>query len=138
MKHFIPLLLVVSLCSCKKDSTEQSRTDLIIGSWTAKQYAVDENSNGTKDDSEIKQYNNVNPPATFKTVGTARIGYPDVLNNLHYVNYKWKLLDNDQTLQLTNSDNGYVETVTIDELSSSTLILKYAGPNAAWTIYNKN
>ncbi len=102
-KFFLFLISVSLLGACKKESNTPSgpltKTDLLIGKWTAKASGTDLNNN---DSLEVSEYESM--PAgliVYQTFTADKRAFIDVTSYGKTVltdNFMWELTDNDQKL----------------------------------------
>jgi len=105
--------------ACNKDNDSQTRTELIIGTWSLNAYGVDDNMNGIL---EVTEYDSIPPGVnimeTFRADKTGSITTVNA-SGTNSFNMKWRLEDEDQKLIVTNDLGGTSTTAIISRLNNN-------------------
>jgi Lipocalin-like domain len=123
---FSALALTLLATACKKKDDEPTRTELLTASgWKYAQYGLDANKNGAIEAAESQlDACELDDTYTFANGGslTQNVGTVKCFTGETNTTGTWALKNNDTQVDITIF--GFTTTLTINELSSSRLVLK--------------
>ncbi|MFN2456642.1 MAG: lipocalin family protein [Chitinophagaceae bacterium] len=112
--YFLSILVILfallSFVSCKKDDDEQSRREMLLGTWHLDFEAYDDNSNGRLDASEREASSGLT--LQFNSNGTGTITESGISDS-----FTWEL-ENDNTLEIDG------QPLRIHTLTNNILVLE--------------
>lgn len=120
--------------SCKKDDKE-TRSELIVGTWTLNAYGQDDNSNGTLESSEYDPIPaGVSMVQTYRSDKTGMITTTNTSGGTSSSNITWDFRNDDKELVVTNTGNNTNSIAVVTRLNRNEF-MGYDPAPAIRTIY---